>query len=195
MFHTDLLYAQCGSPTSCNNNQVAHLDRLVSAGSKNGFRVLADDAKIGKTGAEYLIIFGARQRRLLPAHPRPRARRNIIPSPSSPRSCVKEMGRKESSARRPSLPRKRDTNHTIAVGGCWLMGGARKFTSTSLQMVDPFPLTFYLGTEVNGRALEVGKVTTRYNCTKSMEKQNLQHTTHLRKLCVVCVTSPRVFPG
>ena len=60
MFHTNLLQAQCGSPTSCKNNVTAFLERLVSGESKNGFRVLADDAKIGKTGAEYLIIFGAR---------------------------------------------------------------------------------------------------------------------------------------
>ena len=139
------------SPTSCNNNQAAFLDRLVSAGSKNGFRVLADDAKIGRTGAKYLIIFGARQRRLLPAHPRARSGEyhSAVPA-SSPRSCGEEMGRKESSARRPSLHRKRDTNHTIAVAGCWPMGGARKCTSTSLQMVDPFPPAYYMNGEWKG---------------------------------------------
>ena len=93
VFHTDLLQARRNmwdSPTSWNNNQAAFLDRLVSAGSKNGFRVLADDAKIGRTGAKYLIIFGARQRRLLPAHPR--ARGNIIPP--SPRRVLSEVVRR-----------------------------------------------------------------------------------------------------
>ena len=172
------------SPTSWNNNQAAFLDRLVSAGSKNGFRVLADDAKIGRTGAKYLIIFGARQRRLLPAHPR--ARGNIIP-PSSPRPlrgrAERRWGERNLLLAVPlSLHRKRDTNHTIAVAGCWPTGGARKCTSTSLQMVDPFPPAFY--TESGKGTLE----TTRYICTKSWGNKISNIPPHHRKLCVVCVT-------
>ena len=81
-----------------------------------------------------------------------------------------------------SLHRKRDTNHTIAVAGCWPMGGARKCTSTSLQMVDPFPPAFY--TESGKGTLE----TTRYICTKSWGNKISNIPPLHRKLCVVCVT-------
>ena len=37
----------------------ATLDRPFHAECKNGFRVLADEPKIGRTGAKYIIIFGA----------------------------------------------------------------------------------------------------------------------------------------